>query len=313
MAALRLEDLYGTEARRNARVLDAVRAGSTGVFLVFQEIISRSPETDLDRQQSNITLLMLAVYFVLAFLTMIIAPIGRWVKYVSVTLDAAFISGLFHLLYRAQYPEPVQFPFSPALFLSLVITTAYLRYSVACVAYSGVVVISGYVFLAVRWAMPPTAAAQATMALLVLTGVVGIALFRSRQLARKAAEREVTRALLEQKLPRRVAAALLDDEERRDLMSVQTAEVSVLCVEVHEFAAMADTRTPREVAELVERFAAVASDAVFRFGGSIERYLGDRMVALFGAPLPLKHHAPAAVSAALALREAMARLNAERP
>src|SRR5262249_12670693 len=60
-------------------------------------------------------------------------------------------------------------------------------------------------------------------------------------------------------------------------------------------------------------FAAVASEAVFRFGGSIERFQGDRMVALFGAPVPLKHHPQAAVSTALALREALAKLNAERP
>src|SRR5262249_46607762 len=129
----------------------------------------------------------------------------------------------------------------------------------------------------------------------------------------RAADREVTRALLEEKLPRRLAASLLDDDQRSDLMAPQTAEVSVLCVEVHEFAAMADLRTPREVADVVERFAVVAAGAVFRLGGSIERFQGDRLVALFGAPLPLKHHPQAAVSAALALRDALTKLNTERP
>src|SRR5262249_20439560 len=153
--------------------------------------------------------------------------------------------------------------------------------------------------------------AQATMALAVATGVVMIAIRRSRQLTLRAADREVTRALLEEKLPRPVAAGLLDDQERSDVMAVQTAEVSVLCVEVHEFATMADLRTPREVADVVERFAVVATEAVFSLGGSVERFQGDRMVALFGAPLPLKHHPQAAVSAALTLREALTKLNTE--
>jgi class 3 adenylate cyclase len=314
MAALRLEDLYRAEARRNARVLDAVRAGSTGAFLVFQEIVSRAPETDVDRVQSQqIVLPMLAGYFVVAFLTMLLAPTARWVKYLSVTIDAVYLCALYHLLYRAQYPEPVQFPFAPALFLTLVIATSYLRYSVVCSAYGGAVAITGYLYLGARWGMPAIAVGQAAMALAILTGVIMVAVRRSQQLALRAAEREVTRALLEEKLPRRVAAALLDDEDRRDIMAVQAAEVSVLCVEVHEFAAMAELRTPREVADLVERFAAVANEAVFRQGGSIERFQGDRLVALFGAPLPQKHHPQAAVTAALVLRDALEKLNSERP
>src|SRR5262249_16583460 len=135
MASVRLDDLYRTEARRNARVLDGVRAGSTFAFLIFQTILSRSPETELDRAQSSIALLMLAVYFIFAFFTMLVAPVARWVKYVSVTCDIAFLCGLFHLLYRAQYPEPVQYPFAPAMYLCLIVTTTYIRYSVACSAY----------------------------------------------------------------------------------------------------------------------------------------------------------------------------------
>ena len=314
MAALRLEDLYRAEARRNARVLDAVRAGSTGAFLVFQEITSRAPENDLDRMQSeHIVLPMLAGYFIVAFLTMLLAPTARWVKYLSVTVDALYICALYHLLYKAQYPEPVQFPFAPALFLTLVIGTSYLRYSVFCSAYGGVVAIMGYIYLGARWGMPAMAVGQAAMALAILTCVTMVAVRRSQQLALRAAEREVTRALLEEKLPRRVAASLLDSHDRRDIMAVQAAEVSVLCVEVHEFAMLAEMRAPREVAELVERFAQVASDAVFRHGGSIERFQGDRLVALFGAPQPLKGHPQAAVTAALVLRDALEKLNSERP
>src|SRR5262245_61541906 len=236
---------------------------------------------------------MLAVYFILAFLTMLIAPVARWVKYVSVTCDVAFLCGLYHLLYRAQYPEPVQYPFAPAMYLCLIVTTTYIRYSVACTVYAGAVAITGYLSLVARWGMPVVTSAQSVMTLSVLTAVVTIAVARSRQLALRAAEREVARALLEQKLPKRVAAALVDDEGRRDLLAVTTAEVSVLCVEAHEFAAMAEMRTPREVADLVERFAAVAEAAVFRYGGSIERFQGDRMVALFGAPIAVRDHAQA--------------------
>jgi len=80
----------------------------------------------------------------------------------------------------------------------------------------------------------------------------------------------------------------------------------VIFVDVRGFTAMAERLSPAEVARRLNRFYALATDAVFRRDGTLDKLVGDQVMAFFGAPIHQHDHARRAVETALEIvREAM--------
>src|ERR1043165_5165548 len=78
-------------------------------------------------------------------------------------------------------------------------------------------------------------------------------------------------------------------------------------VDVRGFTALAERLSPADVAERLNRFYALASDAVFRRDGTLDKLVGDQVMAFFGAPIHESDHARRAVETALEIvREVMA-------
>lgn len=89
-------------------------------------------------------------------------------------------------------------------------------------------------------------------------------------------------------------------------------EVTILFSDIRGFTAMAEKRDPEAVvADLNEYFSEMV-DVIFKHGGTVDKYIGDGIMAIFGAPLPQTDHAYAAVRAAGAMREALVGLNERR-
>jgi adenylate cyclase len=55
-----------------------------------------------------------------------------------------------------------------------------------------------------------------------------------------------------------------------------------------------------------------AVEAIFSFGGTLDKFIGDCVMAFFGAPMPQEDHAYRAVAAAVKVREALEKWNADR-
>jgi adenylate cyclase len=78
-------------------------------------------------------------------------------------------------------------------------------------------------------------------------------------------------------------------------------------VDVRGFTALAERLSPADVAERLNRFYALASDAVFRRDGTLDKLVGDQVMAFFGAPIHEADHARRAVETALEIvRDVMA-------
>jgi adenylate cyclase len=78
-------------------------------------------------------------------------------------------------------------------------------------------------------------------------------------------------------------------------------------VDVRGFTAMAERLSPADVAERLNRFYALATDAVFRRDGTLDKLVGDQVMAFFGAPIDQRDHARRAVETALEIvRDVMA-------
>lgn len=68
-----------------------------------------------------------------------------------------------------------------------------------------------------------------------------------------------------------------------------------LFTDVRGFTAMSETMDPENVTKIMNRALTIQSDAVKKYGGMVDKYIGDAMMAIFNAPLDLQDHEKAAV------------------
>ena len=92
----------------------------------------------------------------------------------------------------------------------------------------------------------------------------------------------------------------------------ETREVSVLFADLVGFTARCEGMDPPDVARFLGEFFTLASDSVFEYGGTLDKFIGDAAMAFFGAPLEQADHAERAVLAAMALRRRLKVWNRER-
>jgi adenylate cyclase len=89
----------------------------------------------------------------------------------------------------------------------------------------------------------------------------------------------------------------------------ESQRITLLFADVRGFTTMAEQMKPREAVEVLNEFFARMTDVIFEHDGTLDKYLGDGLMALFGAPFALQNDAEAAVRAAVDMQKSLAELN----
>lgn len=89
----------------------------------------------------------------------------------------------------------------------------------------------------------------------------------------------------------------------------QEAEVTVLFSDIRGFSSIAEDLSAREIADILARHLSAMAEIVLAHGGTLDKFAGDEVMAVFGAPDPLPDHAKRALRCALAMQARQAELN----
>lgn len=105
-------------------------------------------------------------------------------------------------------------------------------------------------------------------------------------------------------VPQQVAERLASGD-----MTQEELEVSVLFSDIRGFSSIAERLSAREIAEVVGRHLGAMAEVVTEYGGTIDKFQGDAVMAVFGAPDPVSDHAQRALRCAIAMQHRQAQLN----
>jgi adenylate cyclase len=126
-----------------------------------------------------------------------------------------------------------------------------------------------------------------------------------RRLHAAVVERSAQAASLRSFVPSQVAERLGDG-----VADQVELEVTVLFSDIRGFSTLSERLETRQVADVVGRHLGAMAEVIADHGGTIDKFQGDAVMAIFGAPDPMDDHAARAVSCALAMQARQAELNA---
>ncbi|OHE82961.1 MAG: hypothetical protein A3G75_09325 [Verrucomicrobia bacterium RIFCSPLOWO2_12_FULL_64_8] len=122
------------------------------------------------------------------------------------------------------------------------------------------------------------------------------------------ADRDRVRDLLGKVVSPEIAAQLLHSEA---VLGGEEREVTILFSDLRNFTGLSEKLSPREVLDLLNRYLDRMSAIVEEHRGVVDKYIGDAIMALFGAPVSDASAADHALAAALAMDSSLRVLNAE--
>lgn len=136
-------------------------------------------------------------------------------------------------------------------------------------------------------------------------------LLEHAQLLEARQQQRLTRERLARLLPPDVVNQVVDGRIRLE-RGGQDREATVLFVDIRGFTSWSERRPAEEIVSGLNAYFDLMTEVIFRWNGTLDKFIGDEIMAVWGAPLHSATHCEDAVRAALEMRDALVSLNEER-
>lgn len=124
------------------------------------------------------------------------------------------------------------------------------------------------------------------------------------------AREEVARANYGRFLPEYVVKQMLENPESFKLGGVSQT-ITILFADIRGFTRISEHAPPEKIVSLLNRYFSAMTEIIFAHGGTLDKYLGDGLMALFGAPTATPDDASNALNAAVAMQRRLLGINRE--
>ena len=124
------------------------------------------------------------------------------------------------------------------------------------------------------------------------------------------AREEVARANYSRFLPEYVVKQMLENPDSFKLGGVNQT-ITILFADIRGFTRISEHAAPEKIVNLLNRYFSAMTDIIFAHGGTLDKYLGDGLMALFGAPTTTPEDASNALKAAVAMQRRLLGINTE--
>ncbi len=118
--------------------------------------------------------------------------------------------------------------------------------------------------------------------------------------------------LKREKLGRHFSSAVAERLQQADAPAPEACEVTILFSDIRDFTTLAEALTPEQVVAMLNEYHGSMVEAIFKHGGTLDKFMGDGIMAYFGAPMADAAHARRAVDCALEMESELRMINAAR-
>ncbi len=229
---------------------------------------------------------------------------GQLGKMPGVEVHANVLDDLLHDRYLVDPPGWLNWFLGLLVTLLVVVFVFYLRLAfagpVSMVLLGGYLWLAQYLFEAHHYRLPVAAA--------ILCWSLALGSGLAYQYWVEGAEKRQVKGIFSRYVSRDVFDQLMNDPEAARLGG-QRMTVTVLFSDIRGFTTLSESRSPEEIVTLLNEYFSAMVDIVFAHQGTVDKFVGDMIMALFNAPLSDPMHADHAVQCGIAMQKRLAELN----
>jgi adenylate cyclase len=140
---------------------------------------------------------------------------------------------------------------------------------------------------------------------------LGVLTASFNKMVRSLREKEMIKRAFTRYVAREVVEEVLKDPEHL-MLSGERREATVVFCDIRGFTTLSERLTPEQVVSLLNEFYTTAIETTFKHDGTLDKFLGDAVMCVFGAPIAHPDHTARAVKTAIDMRTALTELSKRR-
>jgi len=322
----RIKDNINVQQQASEKII-----GWTQLFIVtaFAILYAITPKTFTDSADFAPVPWFLGAYLLFTLLRLYLSyknQLSFGFLLISIVVDMALLFGLiwsFHI----QYEQPASFYLKAPtlLYVFIFIALRALRFEPGFVIFAGITAAAGWLFMS-YYAVSKTGMEFITrdyveyltsnkiligaewdkvISIVVVTAILAAVITRGQRLLKEAAQSNVAAEDLSRFVPDVIAEEIKHHSHEPDLGRTETGECSILFIDLEAFTSISEKMSPQQLVMTLNSYFAVAAQPIHKYGGIINQFQGDAILASFNIPKQNPEHAENAIKAGLEILQTL--------